>query len=132
MAVVSASNMTVHGHTTVTGIRVDSSGNKVFGCYVSGYPTGTYVQADNAIFSAVPTVIGASLRSNATITLLSACFAQMGSENGTAIGAKTVAVSGADITCELTGADMTTEHAGALLATMLEPIVLYVTYKSST
>lgn len=132
MAVLSASSMQVHGHTTVTGIRVDSSGNKIFGCYVGGYFSGTYAQADNAIFAAVPTVIGASLRSNATITLLDACFAQMGSENGTAIGAKTVAVSGSDVTCELTGADMTTEHANAALATMLEPIYIYVTYKSST
>jgi hypothetical protein len=132
MAVLSASNMQVHGHTTVTGIRVDSSGNKVFGCYVGGYFSGTYAQADNAKFAAVDTVIGASLRSNATITLLDAAFAQMGSENGTALGAKTVAVSGSDITLELTGADLTTEHANAALSTVTEPVYLYVTYKSST
>lgn len=132
MATLSASSMTVSGHTTVTGIRVDSSNNKVFGCYVGGYFSGTYVQNDNAQFAAVDTAIGASLRSNATITLLDACFAQMGSENGTAIGAKTVVVSGSNITCELTGADMTTEHTGAALSTMTEPIYLYVTYKSST
>jgi hypothetical protein len=132
MALLEASNMTVHGHTSVTGIRVDSSGNKVFGCYVGGYFSGTYVQADNAQFTAVTTAIASSLRSNATITLLSACFAQMGSENGTQIGVKTVAVSSANITCELTGADLTTEHAGAALSTMTEPIYIYVTYKSST
>lgn len=132
MATLVASNVTVHGHTSVTGIRVDSSGNKVFGCYVGGYFSGTYVQADNAQFTAVQTAIASSLRSNATITLLDAAFAQMGSENGTAIGAKTVAVSTNDITLELTGADLTTEHAGATLSTMVEPIYLYVTYKSST
>ncbi len=124
--------MQIYGHTSVTGIRVDSSGNKVFGCYVSGYFAGTYVQAENAKFADVDAAIGASLRSNATITLLDACFAQMGSESGTAIGAKTVAVSSADITLELTGADMSTEHAAAVLSTVTEPIHIYVTYKSST
>lgn len=132
MATLEAASMTAHGHTTVVGIRPDSTNRKVSGCYVSGYFSGTYVQGDNATFLAVPTVIGASLRSNATITLLDAAFAQMGDENGTPIGAKTVAVSGANITCELTTDDLSTEHAGAVLSTMLEPIYLYVTYTSST
>ncbi len=132
MALLEATNMQVSGHTTVTGIRVDSTNRKVYGCYVGGYISGTYVQGDNARFTAVATAIADSLSSNATITLLGACFAQMGDENGTPIGAKTVAVSGANVTMELTTDDLSTEHAGAVLGAMLEPIYIYVTYASST
>lgn len=132
MATLNASSMTVSGHTTVTGMRVDSTNRKVFGCYVGGYFSGSYVQGDNAAWLLVTTAIADSLRSNATITLLDAAFAQMGDENGTPIGAKTVAVSGTGLTCELTTDDLSTEHATAALSTMLEPIYVYVTYTSST
>ena len=132
MALLEASSLTVSGHTTITGIRVDSTNRKLFTCHVGGYFSGSYVQGDNAQFTAVSTAIASSLRSNATITLIDASFGQMGDENGTPIGAKTVAVSGANITCELTTDDMSTEHATAALSTMLEPIYLNVTYASST
>jgi len=132
MALLEATGMQVHGHTTVIGMRVDSTARKVHGCYVGGYFSGTYVQNDNARFTAVTTAIASSLRSNATITLLDACFAQMGDENGTPIGVKTVAVSGANVTVELTTDDLSTEHAGAALSAMLEPVYIYVTYASST
>lgn len=127
MATLSGSSLSVYGHTSI-GIRVDSSSRKVFGCYVAAYFSGTYAQADDAIISNVHTAIQDSLRSGATVVPRAACFAFPGDEGGTAIGARTVAVSGNNITLELTGADLTTEHANAALATMNEPVHVYVTY----
>jgi hypothetical protein len=131
MALLEATRLSVYNHSAPYGIRMDSGDKKHFTCLVSGYFSGTYVQNDNARFTAVTTAIADSLRNGATIALLGACFAEQGDEAGTAIGAKTVAVSGANITMELTGADMSTEHAGAALGTMNEPIALCVTYSST-
>jgi len=131
MATLAASSMQAFGHTAVSGPRSNASGNNVFVCYVSGFFSGTYVQADNAQFTGVggaSGVIAASRRDNKTVTLLDAMFAAPGDEAGTKLGAKTVAVSTADITCELTGGDLTTEHAGAALGTVGEPVVLAVSY----
>ena len=131
MAVVSGSNVTVWDHSANGAMAKDSSGNVFFTCKIACVFTGTYAQADNAQITSVHTAIADSLRSDRTITLVDAGFARPGLEAGTAIGAKTVAVSTNDITMELTGADMSTEHAGAALGTMTEPIAFWVTYKTT-
>lgn len=129
MATLEGTVNSVHGHTTVTGPAMDSSGNRVFCCFVDFTISGTYVQADNATLLAVPTAIEDSLRSGETVTLLDAASAMPGLEAGTVIDTKTVAVSGANITFELTGADLTTEHAAAALGTITKPLALFVKYK---
>lgn len=134
MALLEATGIRVFNHIAPHGARPNGSGNNIFTCFVSGNFSGTYVQNDNAQFTGIggaSGTIASQLHNGKTITLLDACFAAPGDEAGTKIGAKTVAVSTADITCELTGSDMTTEHAGAALGTMTEPIVLCVTYVES-
>ena len=128
MAVVSGSNISVFAHTAPSGPRFDSSNKSVFNCYIACEFTGTYAQGDNAAVAAVTTAIADSLRSGETIALLDAAFAAPGMESTTAIGAKTVAVSGTGLTMELTGADMSTEHANAALATFTRPMMFFVTY----
>lgn len=133
MAEVAIGNMQAWGHTAPHGLRTNGSGNPIYHCYVSGYPSGTYVQNDNARFTGVggaSGVIATSRRDNKTVTLLASgvAFVAPGDEAGTEIGVKTLAVSTADITCELTGSDMSTEHAGAALGTITEPVVISCTY----
>lgn len=129
MAVLSGSNIQVFGHSTATGSMYDSSNKSIFHCFITAEFSGTYAQADNAQVLAVTTAISDSLKSGETIALLDAAFAQAGIEGtSTAIGAKTVAVSGTGITLELTGADMSTEHANAALGTMVRPLAFYIAY----
>jgi hypothetical protein len=129
MATLSATNISVFGHTTVTGPSYDSSNKAVFGCHFTCEFSGTYVQADNAAVSALTTAIADGLRTSDTIALLDAAFAAPGIEgSSTVIGAKTVTVSGSGLTLELTGADLSTEHAGATLSALTKPLAFYVTY----
>lgn len=129
MAVLSGSNISVFGHTTSTGPMYDSSNKAIYNCQITAEFSGTYAQADNAQILLVTTAIKDSLRTGDTIALLDASFAQAGIEGtNTAIGAKTVAVSGTGLTMELTGADMSTEHANAALGTMVRPLCFSVTY----
>jgi hypothetical protein len=129
MAVLSGSNIQVFEHSTSTGPMFDSSGKQIWTCKLVCEFSGTYAQSDNAAVAAVTTVIADSLKSGDTIALLDASFAQAGIEGtSTAIGAKTVAVSGTGLTLELTGADMSTEHANAALGTMVRPLCFSITY----
>lgn len=129
MAVLSGSNISVYNHTANTGPIYDSSNRVVRNCFITCEFSGTYAQGDNAQILAVPTAIQNSLRSGGTVALLDAAFATPGIEGAsTVIGAKTVAVSGANITLELTGADLSTEHANAALAELSKPISFFVTY----
>jgi hypothetical protein len=129
MATLSGSNIQVFEHSTSTGPMYDSSSKQIWSCKLTCEFSGTYVQGDNANVLLVTTAIGDSLKSGDTIALLDASFIQAGIEGtSTAIGAKTVAVSGTGLTLELTGADMSTEHAGAALSTMTRPICFSVTY----
>jgi len=76
--------------------------------------TSTYAQADNGIVSAVATAIQNSRRNGKTVTLVDAMVGMPAttSADPTAIlGLKTVAVSGADVTFEVTDGDFTTEFA---------------------
>lgn len=129
MAVLTATNVQVFEHSTSTGKMVDSSGKEIWSCKFTCEFSGTYAQGDNAAVSALTTTIADSLRSGDTIALLDASFVQAGIEGtNTAIGAKTVAVSGTGLTLELTGADMSTEHANAALGTIVRPLCFSATY----
>lgn len=131
MATLSGTVVAVDEFTTTVGPVKIGSNKTVYNCKVAFTITGTYVQAENAQLLAVPTAINAFTRKGDTIVLLDAAFSAPGDEAGTAIGAKTVAVSTNDITFELTGSDMTTEHAGALLGTITRPITLFVSYTTT-
>lgn len=128
MAVVAGTIQNVHMHETPAGYRANGSSVPVMSCIVTATFTGTYVQGDNAQISAVKTAIQNSRRDGRTVTLLQAMMEHPGDEAGTVIGAKTVAVSTADLTMELVGSDLTTEHAGAALGTMTAPIGFRVLY----
>lgn len=128
MAVLEATNVSVFNHSTVTGPRVTSANKRIFSCYVTGEFTGTYAQADNARFTNLHTEIANSLRSGSAVALVDAAFAQIGSESdGTLLGAKTVAVSGSNVTMELTTGDLSTEHGNAAIVND-DPLAFAVTY----
>jgi hypothetical protein len=128
MATLSGTITSVSNVRTPAGPKFDSSKNQVYVCDIGFTISGTYVQNDNAQLTSVPTAIQNAMKWNRTVTLLDAMFAAPGDENGTVIGAKTVAVSGSNITFELTGGDLSTEHAGATLATVGQAIFLSVTF----
>lgn len=116
MAVLEATNVSVSDYTTVTGPRVTSADKRIFLCHVTAEFTGTYAQGDNARITSLHTEIANSLRNGSTVALVDACFAQIGAESdGTLLGAKTVAVSGNNVTLELTTGDLSTEHASAAI-----------------
>jgi hypothetical protein len=105
---------------------------KVMNCKVNvAWTAGTYAQADDANF--VPaTVIQDERRNGKTVTILSACAAAPGDENGTVIGAGACTVAAGTVTCPLTQADLTTERAnGAMNATWNKPITFNVTFTES-
>lgn len=128
MAVLSGTIVSVSNPQCPAGSAFDSSENQVYSCFIGFTITGTYVQGDNAQLLLVPAAIESAMKWGRSVTLLDAMFAAPGDENGTAIGAKTVAVSSTTITMELTGGDLTTEHTGAALATVGRPIFLAVTF----
>jgi len=127
MALLTASNVTVWGHTNL-GPLTNGSNNPVFGCFISGTFSGTYAQADDARFSNANTAIANSRRDGKTVTLLDAAFFQPGDENGTPIGASSVTVSGGHVNLQLTGSDLTTEHSNAALGAMQNGPALFVCY----
>lgn len=109
----------------------NGSGAEVWNALITFDISGSYVQGDNAQLLTVPTAMQNLLKWGKSITLLDAMFAAPGDENGTVIGAKTVAVSGSTITFELTGSDLTTEHSTAALATLVKPIALRVCFTAA-
>lgn len=128
MAVLEATNVSVSDFTTVTGPRVTSANKRIFLCHVTAEFTGTYAQADNARITNLHTEIANSLRNGSTVAIVDAAFAQIGSEsNGTLLGAKTVAVSGNNVTMELTTGDLSTEHGNAAIVNDV-PLAFAVTY----
>lgn len=114
-----------------TGPAKDSSGNEVWNALVTFGITGTYVQADNAQLTSVPTAMQNLLKWGKAITLRDVMLAAPGDESGTPIGVTTLAISTSTITFELTGGDLTTEHAGAALATLNKPIALRVCFTAA-
>ncbi len=130
MAVVNGSNITVWNHTAPYGIRLDSSNNPVFSCYVSCQLSGTYAQADNAQMQNVHTAISGSRRDGKTVSLKTAECVGVGQNAGSPVAAKTVAVSTNDVTFEVTTGDFSTEFSNGAIATT-EPIPFFVTYTLS-
>ena len=117
MAVVSG---TVTNVVTVPGFAGSVSDLQV--AQVLFTLTGTYAQADNGIVSAVATAIQNSRRNGKTVTLIDAMCgwkARIASDPSTYMALKTVAVSTADVTFEVTLNSMSTEYtdATALVAT---------------
>ena len=128
MATLSGTITSVSNFDAPNGPVADSSGNQVWNCMLHFTITGTYVQGDNAQLTGVPAAIQARMAWGKTPTLLSVMFAAPGDEAGTAIGAKTLAISTTTITMELTGGDLSTEHTGAALGTVGKPIALRVCF----
>jgi len=102
--------------------------------------SGTYNQTDNSQITAVATAIQDSRRNGKTVTLKDAmlCQAALDSTNsGLLLGAKTIAVSGADITFELTeGAtantlDLSTELSAGTIPTQATPLGFFVSFIES-
>jgi hypothetical protein len=84
--------------------------------------TGTYAQADNAIITGVPTLIANSRRNGRNISLKTVSLYQLArkaSDPTMYMALKTLAISGSDVTCELTHSttaetpDYTTEFTDA-------------------
>ncbi len=125
---------TVHGTVQEAFAFTEAEGPgaatvKVMNCRVNvTYPTGTYASAGNADF-APATVIQNERRNGKTVTILQACFAGAGDENGTVIGAGACVNTSGTVAHELTQADLTTERAdGAMSATWNKPITFCVTF----
>lgn len=95
---------------------------------------GTYAAADNGIVSAVATAIQSSRRNGKTVTLLGACVGQTAtkaSDGSTPMSLKTVAISTADITFEVTDNSYTTEIADGAFPSQERPFSLIVAFYES-
>lgn len=128
MTVVTGAINQVHTLSTPIGPKYTAAGALVMGAFVMASFSGTYAQSDDATLTAVPTALRAAMRNGKTCTLLSACFAGPGDENGTGIGAGLCTVSGTAITFPLTGSDLATEHANGALAAWNSDVCFYVTF----
>lgn len=134
MAAVSGTIANVSGFTVPRNdpayAAASSVNYQIFGCYVDvTFPSGTYVQADDATF-APGTAIAAARRNGRTPTIVSACFAGLGDENGSKVGAGPCTVSAGTVTTPLLKENLTDERdAGAMSATWNKSIRFYVTCK---
>jgi hypothetical protein len=91
--------------------------------------SGTYAQADNGALVGVPTLIQNSRRNGKTVTMVYVMGGQPATKasDPTAImGLKTVAISSADVTFELTDGDYTTELASAAVPAQARPFQILV------
>lgn len=76
----------------------------------------TYAQANNAILTGVAALIQNSRRNGKTVTMIGCAPSQHATQDSDAtifLGLKTVAISGADITFEVTLSSDTTEYTDA-------------------
>lgn len=127
MTIASGAIQTISSGTREAGARFTAGGAAVDTCVVAVAFSGSYVQGDNAqVLNIAPAIQNS--RRQGTVTILQAMMEYPGLEEGVVIGAKSVAVSGAGITCELTSGDLTTEHDTAALANMASPIGFRVLY----
>jgi hypothetical protein len=93
--------------------------------------SGTYDQALNSSLVGVPTLIKNARHSNKTYTLRGATLgnpATKASDPRVIMAVKTVAVSGADVTFELTDGDYTTELAAAAIPEQKTPFSILVAF----
>lgn len=103
--------------------------------------TGTYAQADNAIISGIPTLIANARRSGKVPSIKGAMLAQparKASNPDLYMALKTVAVSGSDVTCEVTeGAtaktiDYSTELANGAMPDQETPFGIFVCFEEAS
>lgn len=127
MTIASGTIQNVSSGTREAGGKYTSAGAAVDTCIVAVAFSGNYTQGDNAQVLDIAPAIQSSRRQGA-VTILQAMMEYPGLEEGVVIGAKSVAVSGAGITCELTSGNLTTEHDTAALARMVSPIGFRVLY----
>jgi hypothetical protein len=97
--------------------------------------SGTYAQADNGILAGIPTLIGNSRRNGKTVTLVDAMCGHPATKESDAaqtMALKTVAVSGSDVTFEITDGDFATEFADATaVPAQARPFALLVSFTES-
>jgi hypothetical protein len=92
---------------------------------------GTYVQNDNGILAGVATLIQNSRRNGKTVTMVGCAPSQAASKSATPsefLSLKTVAISSADITFEVTDNSDSTEHAGAAMTAQSRPFGIVVAF----
>lgn len=93
--------------------------------------SGTYAQADDSKLASIATLINNSRRNGRTVTLVD-CMAgapATKASSATAIMAiKTVAISSADITFEITDGDYTTELGAGAIPGQDRPFELFVAF----
>lgn len=129
MATLSGTITAVGQHATNAGPVVNGSSVAVLSCVIAATFSGTYVQADDATITAIPTAIAASRRDGKTVSMVGFCFESPGLEGSTVIGAGLPSsLSSTAAVFPLTGSDLSTEHAGATLSTMTRPIQFRVVY----
>lgn len=90
---------------------------------------GTYVQADNAQLVGVPTLIQNSRRNGKTVTMvgvMKGTHATKESSPTSIMSLKTVAISSADVTFELTDGDESTELAAGAVPGQARPFEILV------
>jgi hypothetical protein len=92
--------------------------------------SGTYAQADNSILSDVDDLINNSRRNGKTVTLVDTMGATPATKEsgGTIMGVANAAVSGANITFNLTDGDYTTELANGAIPAHARPFSLLVSF----
>jgi len=137
MAAVTGTVVAVSGFTSGTGpsrhSTISAAEWETFGCFVTVEysDTGdTYASGDDATFDAAA-AIQASMQDGRDVVPMGACFVSAGVENGAIVGAKTVAVSGDNVTSELTQEDLSTERDdGAMSATWQKPITYFVSWRA--
>ena len=96
--------------------------------------TETYAQADNGILTGVAALISASRRNGKTVNLLGVAPSQSASQDSDRtkfFGLKTVAISSADVTFEVTDNHVTTELAGAAMPAQDRPFGIVVAFYES-
>lgn len=134
MAILSGTIRDVTLVQTPLGVKQDNNSPKrlIASCLLTFTISGTYAQADDAQLLLVKTGIEDKLKNGWTVnTLLGACFAAPGDENGTPIGVGAITISTATLSFQLTAGDLTTEHASAALASIDAPIGIWVTFAYS-
>lgn len=92
---------------------------------------GTYVQADDAKLVGVPTLIQNSRRNGKTVTMRDVMLGQVATKasDPTAILAlKTVAISSADVTFEITDGDYSTELGAGAVPDQMRPFEILVLF----
>lgn len=93
--------------------------------------TGTYDQAANSQLLAVDTAIQSARRNGRTVTLLRAMCGDTATKDSNPaafMAMKTEAVSGSNITFELTDGDFSTELAAAAIPTQHRPFSILVAF----